>query len=136
MAQTLCYLPGEKILDPTLWTNIRSWQKAQNLSAEKVRWTPDFLLPDSIQREELAGALALLRAGTIHKVVYIEPRERAAQDLDWLAFALSCLQLNIAVEDAQGQALLTPEKASLVQELFTKASAKKTSPPPRRSSRA
>ena len=87
MAQTLCYLPAEKIPDPMLWTSLRSWQKARNLSAEKIRWTPDFLQAEGIDREQLAGALALLRGGHIHKVVYFEPRARAEKDLDWLAFA-------------------------------------------------
>jgi hypothetical protein len=134
MAQTLCYLPGEKIKDPALWTTLRSWQKSQNLGAEKIRWTPDFLKADAIDREELAGALALLRAGQIQKVVYFEPRERAAKDLDWLAFACSCLQLGIAVEDAAGLPLLTPEKASVLQDLFMKAS-KKPAAPARRPNR-
>lgn len=134
MAQTLCYLPGEKIKDPTLWTTLRGWQKTRNLSAEKIRWTPDFLTTDSIDRDELAGALALLRGGQIQKVVYFEPRERAAKDLDWLAFACSCIQLGIAVEDAEGQPLLTEEKASVLQDLFMKAS-KKPAAPARRSSR-
>ncbi|HET9237568.1 MAG TPA: hypothetical protein VFO10_09975 [Oligoflexus sp.] len=134
MAQTLCYLPGEKIKDPTLWTSLRGWQKTQNLSAEKIRWTPDFLKSDGIDRDELAGALALLRGGQIQKVVYFEPRPRAAKDLDWLAFACSCIQLGIAVEDAEGQPLLTEEKASVLQDLFMKAS-KKPAAPARRSSR-
>jgi hypothetical protein len=133
MAQTLCYLPAEKIKDPTLWTNLRAWQKAQNLGAEKIRWTPDFLKVEGIDREELAGALALLRGGQIQKVVYFEPRERAAKDLDWLAFACSCVQLGIAVEDAEGQALLTPEKASVLQDLFMKAATKKAPASARRS---
>jgi hypothetical protein len=134
MAQTLCYLPGEKISDPALWTTLRGWQKSQNLSADKVRWTPDFLQTESIDREELAGALALLRSGQIQKVIYFEPRDRAAKDLDWLAFACSCVQLGIAVEDAEGSPLLTPEKATVLQELFMKAS-KKPAAPARRSSR-
>lgn len=134
MAQTLCYLPGEKLKDPTLWTTLRGWQKTQNLSAEKIRWTPDFLKAEGIDRDELAGALALLRGGQIQKVVYFEPRDRAAKDLDWLAFACSCIQLGIAVEDAEGQALLTAEKASVLQDLFMKAS-KKPAAPARRSSR-
>jgi hypothetical protein len=134
MAQTLCYLPGEKLKDPTLWTTLRGWQKTQNLSAEKIRWTPDFLKAEGIDRDELAGALALLRGGQIQKVVYFEPRDRAAKDLDWLAFACSCIQLGIAVEDAEGQPLLTAEKASVLQDLFMKAS-KKPAAPARRSSR-
>jgi hypothetical protein len=134
MAQTLCYLPGEKIKDPTLWTTLRGWQKTRNLGAEKIRWTPDFLQTEGIDREELAGALALLRSGQIQKVVYFEPRAHADKDLDWLAFACSCIQLGIAVENAEGQPLLTPEKASVLQELFMKAS-KKPAAPTRRSSR-
>jgi hypothetical protein len=134
MAQTLCYLPAEKIKDPTLWTHLRTWQKAQNLGAEKIRWTPDFLKSEGIDREELAGALALLRGGQIQKVVYFEPRERAAKDLDWLAFACSCVQLGIAVEDAEGQPLLTAEKASVLQDLFMKAASKKAPASSRRSS--
>ncbi len=134
MAQTLCYLPGEKINDPALWTTLRGWQKNQNLSAEKIRWTPDFLRVEGIDRDELAGALALLRGGQIQKVVYFEPRPRAAKDLDWLAFACSCIQLGITVEDAEGQPLLTPEKATVLQDLFMKAS-KKPASPSRRSSR-
>ncbi|MDQ3230953.1 MAG: hypothetical protein M3Q07_03960 [Pseudobdellovibrionaceae bacterium] len=134
MAQTLCYLPGEKISDPALWTTLRTWQKNQNLSADKIRWTPDFLQAEGIDRDELAGALALLRNGQIQKVVYMEPRARAAKDLDWLAFACSCVQLGIAVEDAAGQPLLTAEKATVLQDLFNKAS-KKPAPPARRSTR-
>lgn len=122
MAQTLCYLPAEKITDPALWTTLRSWQKNQNLSADKIRWTPDFLAAEGIQREELAAALNLLRSGQIQKVVYFEARTRAAKDLDWLAFACSCVQLGVAVEDVNGQALLTAEKADALQELFLTAS--------------
>jgi len=134
MAQTLCYLPAEKIPDPAFWTTLRSWQKNQNLSAEKIRWTPDFLQAEGIDREQLAGALALLRSGQIQKVVYFEARARAAKDLDWLAFACSCVQLGIAVENAEGEPLLTKEKATVLQDLFTKAS-KKPASPARRSNR-
>ncbi len=124
MAQTLCYIPSEKIQDPALWTQLRTWQKAQGLSAEKIRWTPDFLHADQCQREELAGALGLLRGGDIQRVVYFEPRARAEKDLDWMAFACSCLQMGIPIEDSSGQTLLGKEKAEAIQQLFLKASTK------------
>ena len=124
MAQTLCYIPGEKVLDPALWNQLRSWQKSQSLSVEKIRWTPDFLGSDQCNRDELAGALSLLRGGDIQRVVYFELRPRAAKDLDWLAFACSCLQMGIPVENAEGEALLTLEKAEVLQELFLKAASK------------
>lgn len=129
MAQTLCYLPGEKILDPGLWSQLRSWQKAKGLSADKIRWTPDFLQAQSCNREDLAGALSLLRGGDIQRVVYFEPRERASKDLDWMAFACSCLQRGIPVEDAEGQPLLSAEKAEILQQMLVKASVKSQTTP-------
>jgi hypothetical protein len=133
MAQTLCYLPGEKILDSVLWTHLRAWQKVQGLSVEKIRWTPDFLQSEQCSRDELAGALALLRSGDIQRVVYFEVRPRAEKDLDWLAFACTCFQLGIPMQSDSGEPLLSPEKAEALQQMFLKASVKPTPSPARTS---
>lgn len=121
MALTLCYIPAEAAQNPAMWNRVRAWQKTSGLAWDKIRVTRDFLDAQQCHREDLKGALAMLRSGEIERVVYIEAQARAKTDLDGLAFACSCLDRGVPVEDEQGQPLLSAEQAQALQHLLGQA---------------
>lgn len=119
MAQTLVYVPVEKLQDATYRQRLRSWQKERGFAAERLRWTPDFLTEEqSLHQQQLTGALHMLREGKIAEVIYFEPRKGFEKNINWVAFALSCQELGVSLKDGLGQPLLEQATLDGIKQLF------------------
>lgn len=107
MGLVVIYLPQEheKLSATSLWAEVRSWMKAQGLSWEKLRLTPDFFQGGEIDRQGMQGMLELVRKGQIDRVVYFEAPHAQLKNLDWLAFALTLQRYRIPLESFEGRTL-------------------------------
>lgn len=103
MGLVLVYLPyqRENLSEASLWEQLRAWMKAEGLSWEKLRLTPDFFQKGQVQRTELQATLELVRSGQITRVVYASLDQTQRQSLDWLAFALTLKRYHIPLESLE-----------------------------------
>ncbi len=122
MQQVLGMIPNQKISSAQYWQDLRTWQKNQGITSDKMRWTIDFISDKDFNKREMAACLQAIRNGDVQKVVYMEELPERVKNLDWLAFACSCMAQGIAVTDREGHPLIKDEDAKALQAILSKAS--------------